>query len=233
MRKISRSITAGASIIGVALSYAAWAQQPAQAMLTSREAQRHDDFIVQANGGDIDLVFFGTTETEMWSWPDRGGGVWEQTFSSLSAANFGSQGTQASSLLWRMQNGELDGYEAKLIVLQAGMAGGLSTDPDAYSALLNEIHARQPQAAILLFAPLPRGHSLEEYRQTAQTNAAAFSRFVDGGTVFYVDIGEQFFNADASFKRETWSDGGIRGTQRAAFEIWAVALQPWLDRFVR
>ena len=53
----------------------------------------------------------------MWSWPDtplggvdRGKRVWDQAFGSLKAANFGSGGTHFESLLWRMQNGKLDGF---------------------------------------------------------------------------------------------------------------------------
>ena len=54
---------------------------------------------------------------KMWNWPDRGSSVWDQALDCVKAANFGSQGTHFESLLWRMQNGELDGYQAKLVVL--------------------------------------------------------------------------------------------------------------------
>jgi beta-lactamase regulating signal transducer with metallopeptidase domain len=37
----------------------------------------HDRFIERARAGDIDIVSFGTTETEMWNWPDRS--VWDRT----------------------------------------------------------------------------------------------------------------------------------------------------------
>jgi hypothetical protein len=202
------------------------------------EAQRHDFFIELAEAGDIDLVFFGTTEAEMWWWKERGQAVWEREFGSLNAVNFGSQGTQPKSLLWRMQNGELDGYSAKLIVLQAGGPQSVENYADdfvpAYSALLDEIHLRQPQAKVLLFAPLPRGQNITVRRQWAEANAAAFDRYVDDENVFYTDIGESFYFADGSFDGRTWSDApSNRGTQIGAYEIWAEELKPWLDRFVR
>ena len=208
-----RGAVVGASavaVVGLGLGYAAWAQQPdrlvtqtaarPQAVWTPSsaapedtlshqlEAQRHDSFIELAQAGDIDLVFFGTTEAEMWWWPERGRSVWDRAFGSLKAANFGRQGTQAASLLWRMRNGELDGYQAKLIVLQAGAPGDVGNDraefAEGYAALINEIRVRQPQARILLFAPLPRGQNLEAWRQRAQSNAAVFAEFVDDETVF-------------------------------------------------
>jgi hypothetical protein len=243
----------GVIVAGLVLGYAAWAQQPDRIITQTPprpdavwtpsskapegtlsqqlEAQRHDHFIDLARAGNIDLVFFGTTEAEMWWWPDRGRSVWNQAFGSFKAANFGSQGTQPVSLLWRMQNGELDGYEAKLIVLQAGkiLDDNSGEDAKGYIALINEIRIRQPQAKILLFAPLPRGQTLAVWRERAQTHAAAFAEFVDNETVFYLNIGERFFLPDGSFRRETWSGG----TATPAFEIWAEELQPWLDRFVR
>jgi beta-lactamase regulating signal transducer with metallopeptidase domain len=250
--------TTAVSIVSAAMGYAA-AQQPNELVTQSSarpeavwtpsseapegtlshqlEAQRHDYFIRLAKAGDIDLVFFGTTETEMWSWPDRGRGVWQRVFGSINAANFGSQGTHPASLLWRMRNGELDGYRAKLIVLQVGARGGGGNRAElveGYAALLDEIRLRQPQAKVLLFASLPRGASLEAWRQQAQANAAVFAQLVDNETVFYTDIGESFYLPDGSFNRGTWSvDFDNRGTQTAAFEIWAQELEPWLDRFVR
>jgi hypothetical protein len=138
-------------------------------LLTALEGQRHDRFIDRARAGDIDIVFFGATDTEMWLWPDRGRSVWDQTFGSLKAATFGSQGTRFDSLLWRMQNGELDGYQAKVVVLQGfGHTGDQAIgDRQAefvagYTAIIAEIRARQPQAKILLSAAFPRGQLRRE-----------------------------------------------------------------------
>jgi beta-lactamase regulating signal transducer with metallopeptidase domain len=251
-----RVAVTGASIVGVALGYAAWAQQPDRVVTQAArpeavwtptadappgtlshelEGRRHDLFIELARAGNIDLVFFGTTDTEMWWW-DRGKEVWDREFGSLDAANFGSQGTQPRSLLWRMQNGELDGYEARLIVLQAAW-GWLDGVPaaqrsefiDGFAPIIAEIRARQPQARLLIMAPLPRGATLDSWREGAESIDNALSELADNETVFYTNIGESFFNPDGSFKSETW----LGGRQAPGFEIWAEELQPWLDRFVR
>jgi hypothetical protein len=249
------------AVVGLTLGYTAWAQQPERpatetpappeaawtptadapegAMTPGLEGQRHDLFIERAQEGDIDIVFFGATETEMWLWQNRGRSVWDQAFGSLEAANFGTQGTQPATLLWRMQNGELAGYQAKLVVLQTGRAG--ATDASRaqfvanYAAIVTEIRARQPHATILLVAPLPRGGlGLAPWRQRAESNAAVFAQLIDDETVFYINLGERFFLPDGSFNREMWSsDLNNRGTQKAAFEVWAEELQPWLDRYVR
>lgn len=253
-----RVAVTGASIVtlvGMALGYAAWAQQPdrvvtqitrpeavwtpateapADTLSHELEGRRHDLFIELAQAGNIDLVFFGTTDTEMWWW-DRGNEVWEREFGSLDAANFGAQGTQPRSLLWRMRNGELDGYEAKLIVLQAwGRSDRVPAAQrrefiDGFGPIIAEIRARQPQAKLLIMAPLPRGATLESWREGAESIDNALIELADNETVFYTNIGESFFNPDGSFKSETWRGG----RQAPGFEIWAEELQPWLDRFVR
>jgi beta-glucosidase len=218
---------------------AAWtpsADAPEDSLSHELEGQRHDLFIQLAQAGDIDLVFFGTTDTEMWWW-ERGRGVWDREFGALKAANFGAQGTQPRSLLWRMQNGELDGYVAKLIVLQAwGVSERGITDDrraefiEGFVPVIAEIRARQPQARLLIMAPLPRGQvAFEPWRQAAASIDTALSELVDNETVFYANFGERFFSPDGSFRRETWSGG----RQTPGFEIWADALQPWLDRFIR
>jgi beta-glucosidase len=210
-------------------------------------------FIDRARAGNIDLVFFGTTDTEMWSWPDtplggvdRGKRVWDQAFGSLKAANFGSGGTQSEGLLWRMQNGELDGYQAKLVVLHGIGIKGITGDQligdqqaefvAGYARLIAEIRARQPQAKILILPPFPRGRLRREaWRTVADANAVAYRRLADDSTVFYANFGDRFFLPDGSHNQEMWTIPGPpnAGIHEPGFKAWAEELQPWLDRFVR
>jgi beta-lactamase regulating signal transducer with metallopeptidase domain len=252
------------AIVGAASGYATWAQQP-ERLVTQRpepvwtpsaeapegvlshalEGRQHDAFIARAQKGDIHVVFFGTTETEMWLWPNRGQVVWDRDLAPRKAAGFGSEGTTAKSLLWRMRNGELDGYEAKLVVLQlraslwdAALRGGAADLHAAYAPIIAEIRARQPQAKILLTTPIPRGNtpadsSREAWRQVADANAGVIAQLTDGKTVFYDDFGERFFFPDGSYNHEYWNGPAGGGIQPRAFEILAKALEPWIDRFVR
>jgi len=264
-----KTILATIVVVGAACGNAVWAQ--AQRQVTERpqavwtpsaqapegtlshalEGERHNRFIELAQKGDIDLVFFGTTETEMWSWAERGRAVWDRELAGRKAANFGSQGTNPKSLLWRMQNGELDGYDAKLVVLQLSY-GGRIADPlypftpgreaefvAGYGSIIAEIHARQPQAKLLLLAPIPRGiapsESRESWREVVDANAAVIAQLTDDETVFYANFGERFFLPDGSYNRDYWGMPGPAGVgmQPAAFEVWVDELEPWFDRFVR
>jgi len=230
-------------------------------LFSALQGRHHDSFIERARTGNIDLVFFGTTDTAMWSWPDstlggvdRGKRVWDQVFGSLKAANFGSGGTHSDGLLWRMQNGELDGYQAKLVVLHGigitssagppiGNIGDLPIgDRQAefvagYARLLAEIRARQPQAKILILPPFPRGRlRRDEWRRVADANDVAYRRLTDDSTVFYANFGDRFFLPDGSHNQKMWNLSGPvpnAGIHEPGFKAWAEELQPWLDRFVR
>jgi hypothetical protein len=100
-----------------------------------------------------------------------------------------------------------DGYQARLIVLQAGAIGNFDRSLEdlmaGYQALLDEIRLRQPLAKILLCAPLPRGGRIQGWRLWAPEHEAVFAALVDDETVFYTAIGDRFFNPDGSFKAET------------------------------
>jgi hypothetical protein len=92
----------------------------------------------------------------------------------------------------RIQNGELDGYEAKLVVLHGvgitsrggqligNIGDQLIGDRQAefvagYTRLIAEIRARQTQAKILILPPFPRGRlRREEWRTVADANAVAY-----------------------------------------------------------
>jgi hypothetical protein len=187
--------------------------------LIGLEAPRHDLFIDLAKTasscsgaplkekcrpGGIDLVVFGSTPAEMWWWPDRGMPVWEQAFASRKAVDFGSQGTCVKGLLWRMQNGELDGYQAKFVVLQ--ISEGRPPPCDNYAPVVAEIRARQPQAKILVFGT----HLPQDPGSTAGSEAG----LADNQTVFYTRLAEPLT------------------LDREGYETWDRALEPWLKRFL-
>jgi hypothetical protein len=140
-----------------------------------------------------------------------------------------------------MRNGELDGYQARVVVLSAFCCtdSTISTTQrenliPAYAPIIAEIKARQPDAKILIFADFPRGMlTLDAWRRAAEANAAAHAPLIDNETVFWVDIGERFYRPDGTHDQTMWSlDMRSRGIQAPAFQAWVEELEPWLERFV-
>ena len=114
-----------------------------------RDDARHKSFVERAQQGDIDLLFVGDSITDWWRTPSRGLPEFEKNFGQYKTANFGIAGDTTQGVLWRMQNGELDGFKAKLIVFMLGTNNiGRNTNEDIAAgdrAIFEEFRKRQPQ----------------------------------------------------------------------------------------
>ena len=66
--------------------------------------------------GKIDIAFVGDSITARW----RGSETWTKHWGSYRAVNMGIGGDRTQNVLWRLQNGELDGYKARLFVVMIG-----------------------------------------------------------------------------------------------------------------
>src|SRR5690606_25128023 len=83
-----------------------------------RDDGRHRTYVEIARRGDINLLFVGDSITD--GWRIAGQPLWDQHFAPLKPANFGIGGDTTQGVLWRMQNGELEGFKARLIVMMLG-----------------------------------------------------------------------------------------------------------------
>jgi lysophospholipase L1-like esterase len=191
---------------------------------------RHEQFLEIAKKGDIDLLFLGDSITDFWH--TRGQEVWDKTFAPLKAANFGINADRTQNLLFRLQNGELEGFKAKCIVLMIG-TNNIGT-PDmprntvedtiaGVKAVVNEIRTRQPQAKILLLAIFPRGQNPDDAHRPAikQVNAE-LAKWDDGKNIFYMDIGDKFLQPDGSISNEIMVD--YLHPSPKGYQIWADAI---------
>ena len=126
-----------------------------------KDENRHKGFVAIAKKGNIDVVFFGDSITD--GWRGRGQDVWKERYGTLHAANFGIGGDRTQHVLWRLQNGELDGYTPKVAVVMIGTNNlGSNTDDeiaDGIKAVVAEIKKQQPKTKILLLGIFPRGSS--------------------------------------------------------------------------
>jgi lysophospholipase L1-like esterase len=192
-----------------------------------RDDARHQSFLEVAKAGNIDLLFVGDSITDWWRQEQRGLSVWNETFAPLRAANFGIAGDTTQGVLWRMQNGELDGFKAKLIVLMLG-TNNINRNPNADiaqgdRAILDEFRKRQPQAKVLLLGVFPRGAAPDNpFRASIKEINGHLAALADNRQVFYMDIGDKFLAADGTLPVDIMPDGLHPNTQ--GYRIWADAI---------
>ena len=80
--------------------------------------KRHESFNARAKQGDVDLVFLGDSITQ--GWEGAGKEAWKEHYGDRKAANMGIGGDRTQHVLWRLDNGNIEGIKPKLVVLMIG-----------------------------------------------------------------------------------------------------------------
>src|SRR5262250_2014816 len=214
------------------------ANQPAP-----RDDNRHKGFLEIAQRGNIDLLFVGDSITDWFSnprgpaqTPAAGLEVWNKYFGEFKPANFGIAGDTTQGVLWRMQNGELESFNAKLIVLMLG-TNNINRNPvdeivDGDRLIIDEFKKRQPQAKILVLGIFPRnGDPANPLRATIKEINSKLETLADNNKVFYMDIGDKFLTADGTLTTEIMADG-LHPTAKG-YQIWADAILPTVKNLMQ
>ncbi len=218
------------------------ANQPApkrdrEGKIQPRFQQMHDSFMKRRTSGPIGVLFIGDSITE--GWGGRGKSVWQSRFEKYQPANFGISGDRTQHVLWRIQEGELDGINPKVVVLMIG------TNNSAYSApaiaranaeIVHQIRTRLPDSKLLLLGIFPRGDSptksnVAAVRAKLQSVNAAMAQLDDGKNIRYLEICDQFLQPDGTLSADVMPDA-LHPNEKG-YQIWADSMQPLLDEMMR
>src|SRR5579863_2479782 len=102
----------------------------------------HRQLLAKSKQGRIDIYFEGDSITRRWGATDYPQLLanWNQNFFGWNAADFGWGADKIENILWRLDHGELDGVNPKIIVLLAGTNNvGNHAPPDGEEAKAAEI----------------------------------------------------------------------------------------------
>ncbi|MFT3782822.1 MAG: family 43 glycosylhydrolase [Nibricoccus sp.] len=199
----------------------------------------HQQLLEKARKGKIDLYFLGDSITRRWGALDYPEFLahWKSCFHGWNAADFGWGGDSTHNILWRIQNGELDGVNPKVIVLLAGTNNiGKEPKPDAardtiegIEAILATCKAKAPKATIVLMAIFPRNDGPDSNKAIAEANRA-LEKFADGKQVRFLNINDQLADKEGKLFPGITVDNlhlSLKG-----YEIWAKNLTPILTKLL-
>jgi lysophospholipase L1-like esterase len=201
---------------------------------------RHEGFVAEAKRGGIDVLFLGDSITD--AWRSKGKAIWDAKFAPLKAANFGISGDRTQHVLWRLRNGEAEGYQPKAVVLMIGTNNtGKERDSDqprntdaeiveGVTAVVDELRAKFPQAKILFLAIFPRGEKDSPQRGQVAAVNRELKKLHDGRTVHWLDIGEKFLAADGSIPADIMPD--LLHPNEKGYQIWADAIEQPLKKLL-
>ncbi len=214
-----------------ACSQPAWrpAQGPATVVPKPRPGAwlaRHKELQNRAKEGKIDLLFLGDSITQGWNDNE----IWRRHYAPRKAANFGIGGDRTEHVLWRIQNGEVDGIAPKVTVLLIGTNNADANTPDeiaqGITAIVTELRKRLPTTQILLLGIFPRDPQPTAKREALKAVNEKIAKLDDGSHVRFLDIGAVFLNEDGTISREIMPDY-IHLTSQG-YRKWADAMEPSL-----
>ncbi len=185
-------------------------------------------------GAAYKIAFVGDSITENWEAP--GTAIWEENWSSAErlAINLGFGGDTTANVLWRLEHGQMDGLDPKVVVLLIG-ANNLGSKPEpagdtiyGVRLVVRTLLARCPNAKIILHGILPRGFSsADPMRARIAKINPEIARIADGRRVLWCDFGPKLLAPDGTLTKEIAPDGLHLSAK--GHEIWAAALKPYID----
>ncbi|HEV7447169.1 MAG TPA: GDSL-type esterase/lipase family protein [Steroidobacteraceae bacterium] len=182
---------------------------------------------VAGAGKAAQVIFIGDSITQHWE--SDGKEVWAQYYARRDALNLGLSGDRTQHVLWRLDNGNLDGLDPKVIVLMIGTnniteeATSVAHVADGVAAIVKKLRDRLPRARVLLLAILPREENPGPRRGNILQVNQIIRRLADEQHVFWLDFGYRFVASDGTISRDVMHDYLHLTPQ--GYQIWAAAME--------
>lgn len=187
------------------------------------------------NPGEYDIAFIGDSITQGWEGPGRS--IWEKYYGSRKCINLGVSGDRTQHVLWRFEQGQLDGLKPKVAVLMIGTNNSNRDDNseadilEGVQVIVKQMRERLPDTKVVVLGIFPRGRSFTVQRGKILQVNQALARLADEKNIFYIDFGSQLIENDGSISREIMPDF-LHLTEKG-YEIWANAIEPRLVELLK
>jgi len=165
--------------------------------------ERHEAVLQRLRQGKVDLIFLGDSITQDWEkrgpppWQDFQP-IWERFYGDRNAVNMGFTGDTTASLLWRIENGEVDAISPKVAVILIGANNlgrvhwSAADTVTGIDAIIKQLRRRLPQTRLLLLSVLPSERSAWASEHTVAINHILGQRYGDGAEVTFLDVTRVF-----------------------------------------
>jgi lysophospholipase L1-like esterase len=200
----------------------------------------HQQLLAKARSGGIDLYVLGDSIARRWGATDYQEFLahWNKTFHGWNAADFGWGADRTEHILWRLENGELDGVNPKVIVILAG-TNNVGREPGdeakvadvtrGLNAIVEACRKKAPAATIVLTAIFPRNDNPAVMPTIARINAN-LAKMADGKSIRFLDVNPRLADARGTLFEGMTVDGlhpSVKG-----YEVWAEGLRPILTELL-
>jgi lysophospholipase L1-like esterase len=196
----------------------------------------HGQLLEKAKQGTIDVYFVGDSIVRRWGaldYPELLAN-WKENFHGWNAANFGWGADRTQNILWRLENGELDGPSPKVIVVLAGTnnvgaqlrdEGTIDEIARGIRAVLDVCQKKAPAAAILLTAVFPRNDNVAVMATINRLNQK-LAGMADGSKIRFLNINDRLADASGTLVSGVMNERDKLHPTIKGYQIWADALKP-------
>jgi enterochelin esterase family protein len=197
---------------------------------------RHEQKLIEKDEmKKVDLLLVGDSITHAWD-QKAGATTFEEFYKKRNTLNIGFSGDRTEHVLWRLQNGAVDGINPKLAVVMIGTNNsGHRMDPADETALgiqfiLAELRNRLPETKVLLLAIFPRQDADGKHRKRNDEINERICKFADDQNVFFLDIGDKFLDENGKLTKDVMPD--LLHPNAAAYRTWAEAMEPMVKKLM-
>jgi lysophospholipase L1-like esterase len=191
-------------------------------------ATRHQEILDYNDKHQPETVFIGNSITHMWGGEPvssivNGADSWDALFKPLNTVNMGFGYDKTENVLWRIYHDELDGFDAKQILMLIG-TNNFNRDSagqivESIKFLFSAIHARQPKAKLYTIGILPR----KGFEKTIVGLNKELAKSAAGMHAIYADPGKVLLNSKGEVDQSLFIDKFLhpneKGYQKLAAEL--------------
>jgi (4-O-methyl)-D-glucuronate---lignin esterase len=201
----------------------------------------HAQLLDKARRGGVDLYFIGDSILRRWGATDYPQYLenWTKNFFGWNAGDFAWGADRVENILWRLENGELDDVNPKVIVILAGTnnVGGRPAGPERVAEITRGLAAvvylcrqKAPGATIIVTGIFPRNDNMAVIPEINAINDN-LARLADGARVRYLNVNDKLADKDGKLFDGMMNTDHLHPSL-PGYQVFADALKPILTELL-
>lgn len=212
---------------------------------------RHTDVLKIKDSLNPEIVLIGNSITHFWGgkYPPfistdgsarepSGPNAWNETFGKHRVLNLGFGWDRTQNVLWRLDHGEFDDLNPKLVLIHIGSNNTSETENarkntadeivDGIEAICMRVRSKAPGTKIILMAIMPRENKPDHpRRQLINEINKKLKIFAGKNEIILLDIGTKMLTPEGILTREIAPD--FCHPNNDGYKIWGEELKPFIQ----
>ncbi len=212
---------------------------------------RHNDVLNVKDSINPDIVLIGNSITHFWGGnypplkfadgsPREGNGpnAWNETFGEHQVLNLGFGWDRTQNVLWRLDNGELDALDPKLVIIHIGTNNTSETENarmntapeivEGIEAICLRVRSKVPRAKIVLMKIMPREEMPDNPRRKLINEINVnLEVFAEENNIILLDITNKMLTSEGILTKEITRD--FCHPNDSGYQILGNALRPFIE----